>query len=219
MIRPLPQASFQFETQGGKRRGAGRHPTGRTALVSHQERPRFDKPTPAHVTLRIKDDVPSLRSSRRFAVIRRCFADARGRNGLRLVEFTVLSNHLHLIVEADTSRALSRGVQGLCIRLAKRLNAALRGRRGRIFADHYHSHLLRTPAETRNALNYVSTNAERHYGDAGPDDFSSRNPVLRELLVAPGTWLLNAGWKLRKQERPRTAESVQRAAHSRRERV
>jgi REP element-mobilizing transposase RayT len=71
--------------------------------------------TPAHVTLRVMNDVPSLRSSRRFAVIRRCFAAAKGLHGLRMAEFTVMGNHLHLIVEAETSGALTRGMQGLCI--------------------------------------------------------------------------------------------------------
>ncbi|HEX4385355.1 MAG TPA: hypothetical protein VH083_20490 [Myxococcales bacterium] len=47
-------------------------------MVSHLERPRFEKPTPAHVTLKIKNDVPSLRSSRRFAVIRRTFTTSLG---------------------------------------------------------------------------------------------------------------------------------------------
>jgi putative transposase len=194
-MKNQPQLLFRFPVRGGKRRGAGRHPKGERALVSHQPRPRFDKPTPAHVTLRIGDDVPSLRSSRRFAVIRRCFSAARGLHGLRLVEFTVLSNHLHLIVEAESSRDLSRGMQGLCIRLAKQLNAALQRRRGPIFADHYHLHLLRSPTETRNALEYVKSNAEHHYGEEGLDWFSSRNPEVRGLLVSPATWLLTLGWR------------------------
>jgi hypothetical protein len=62
---------------------------------------------------------------------------------MRLVEFSVLGNDLHLVVEADTSEALSRGMQGLCIRLAMALNRALR-RTGQVFSDHYHSRLLRS---------------------------------------------------------------------------
>jgi len=116
----LRQLAFDLRTHGGHRKGAGRKPKGKEALVSHLARPQFTKPTPAHVTLRVNDSVPSLRSSRRFAVVRKCFAASRGKSGLRLVEFTVLSNHLHLIVEADSSKSLSRGMQGLCIRLAKR---------------------------------------------------------------------------------------------------
>ena len=45
-------------------------------------------------------------------------------DGLRIVQFSVQGNHLHLIVEADSSTALSRGMQGLCIRLAKALKAS-----------------------------------------------------------------------------------------------
>jgi putative transposase len=49
-------------------------------------------------------------------------AQACGRHGLRIIEFSIQGNHIHLIVEADDSDALSRGMQGLCIRMAKALN-------------------------------------------------------------------------------------------------
>jgi putative transposase len=158
-------------------------------MVSHLERPRFEKPAPVHVTLRIENDVPSLRSSRRFAAIRLCFAKAKQQRGLRLVKFSVLSNHLHLIVEADDNRSLTRLMQGLCIRMAKALNALLK-RRGRIFADHYHSHLLLTPTEVARALEYVRRNAEKHYGERGVDYFSSGHHRWAELLAVPLTWLV-----------------------------
>jgi putative transposase len=93
-------------------------------------------------------------------------------------------------------------MQGLCIRLAKALNVALRRRGGRVFADHYHSHLLRSPREVANALEYVSSNAEHHFGKLGVDWFSSQNPELRELLMAPVSWLLSVGW--RRCVRPRS---------------
>lgn len=160
-------------------------------MVSHLARPRFERPLPAHVTLRIADDVPSLRSSRRHRRIRACFVAARGRFGLRLVEYNVLGNHLHLVVEADSKRALSQGMQGLCIRLAKALNA-LEDRRGRVFADHYHSRLLRTPTELARAIRYVVENASRHYGESEVA-FSSRALGAIEALVAPVGWLLRVG--------------------------
>jgi REP element-mobilizing transposase RayT len=191
-------AQLEFPRHGGRRKGAGR-PKGNR--VSHHPRPSFSRPAPAHVTLRVRDDVPSLRSSRRFAVIRRGFQALLGRTSFRLVKFSVLGNHLHLIVEADDSAALTRGMQGLCIRLAKALNKVL-GRKGSLFGDHYHSRLLRSPTEVARALAYVRTNAERHYGEAGVDYFSSERAEWRELLAAPVTWLLGVGWKLAK---PRAA--------------
>ena len=59
-----------------------------------------------------------------------CMAAARERHGLRVIEFTVLGNHLHLLVEADDDLALSRGMQGLCIRIAKALNRVMDDRHG-----------------------------------------------------------------------------------------
>jgi REP element-mobilizing transposase RayT len=183
-----------LRTHGGGRPGAGRKPKGATALVSHAARSRFERITPAHVTLRVADDVPSLRSSRRFRAIRDCFRKARGRFGMRLVEFSVLGNHLHLIVEADSSEALSRGMQGLGIRIARALNAPL-GRRGTVFADHYDARLLSTPTELARATRYVVQNAAHHYGERGTDLFSSRAPGAAEILAAPAGWLLRIGWR------------------------
>jgi REP element-mobilizing transposase RayT len=178
---PLPQ-------RGGRRRGAGRKPKGRTALVSHAARPAFAKPMPAHVTLRVAPHVWNLRSSRSFKRIGAAFEAARGKMGMRLVEFNVLGNHLHLVVEADDSRALSRGMQGLCIRIAKALNAMM-GRSGQVFADHFHSRLLRSPTEVAQAIGYVLTNAARHFASALPA-FSSLAPQMESLLAEPRGWLL-----------------------------
>jgi putative transposase len=179
---------------GGVRRGAGRKPKGERPMVSHLARPRFEKITPVHVTLRVSGDVPSLRSARRFTKIRECFAKARGRFGLRLVEFSVLGDHLHFIVEADDSGALSSGMQGLTIRVAKAINRMVK-RSGRVFADHYHSRVLKTPTELTRAIRYVVENAKHHYGEIGADFFSSRGRDALVALVRPVGWLLRVGWR------------------------
>ena len=194
----MKQLAFQMPRRGGKRPGAGRKPKGRRALVSHKARPHFDKPTPALVTLRVREDVWNLRSGRAFRAIEASLAAALGRFGLRVVQFSVLGNHLHLIVEADSSEALGRGMQGLLIRVAKALNRMMRGRRGRVFADHYHARLLATPTELVNAIAYVLGNHARHYGGAGVDRFSSAtlDPARRaRVLAQPVSWLLRSGWR------------------------
>lgn len=91
---------------------------------------------------------------------------------MRVVEFSILGNHLHLVVEADHALALSRGMQGLMIRIAKTLNGLMRAR-GKVFADHYHSRLLRSPTELVRVLAYVGHNAWHHYGVKGSDPYSS----------------------------------------------
>jgi hypothetical protein len=124
---------LEFSRHGGPRRGAGR-PRGNR--VSHAARERFEKPMPVLVTLRVHATVWNLRSSRAFRCIRRCLKRARGRFGARLIEFSVLGNHLHLILEADSDAALSRAMQGICIPIARALNAMME-RAGAVFSDHY----------------------------------------------------------------------------------
>jgi REP element-mobilizing transposase RayT len=186
------QLEINFRRHGGKRRGAGRKPKGDAALVSHARRAAFKRPSPVHVTLKVRHDVPSLRAADRFHAIRHAFKAARGRHGLRLAEFAVLGNHLHLIVEADDNSCLSRGLQGLCVRLTRALNRVLR-RGGNVFADRFHSRLLRTPTELVRAIRYVIDNARHHFGRADAS-CSSRAPDAQELLDAPRGWLLRTGW-------------------------
>jgi REP element-mobilizing transposase RayT len=183
---------LEFRTQGGRRKGAGR-PAGNR--VSHHPRPAFERITASLITLKLKNHVPSLRSSRRFAVVRQVFAAARGQNGLRLVEFSVQGNHLHFIVEADNKTSLSRGMQGLNVRIARALNRLLR-RTGTLFADHYHSRLLHSPTELCAAIRYVLGNAEHHFGEPGVDRFSSAAPEGAAVRSDPLGWLLRAGWRL-----------------------
>jgi len=109
---------------------------------------------------------------------------------MRVVYYSVQSNHLHLILEAEDQTALSRGMLGLTIRVARAINRAF-VRRGKVFADHYYARELRTPAEVRRAIRYVLDNAMLHAGgDPQTDPCASTVP-----LVAPHSWLLRIGWR------------------------
>ena len=157
----------------------------------------MSKPTALHVTLRVASHVWNLRSRRCFDVIEGSLAEARERFGLRVVEFSVMADHLHLFVEADSNLALSRGMQGLRVRIARGLNR-LMGRRGAVFADRYHARVLGSPIELVNAMAYVLGNAAHLYGSEGADAFSSTayDPEKRQrVLSCPRTWLLIAGWR------------------------
>jgi hypothetical protein len=91
----------------------------------------------------------------------------------QVVHHSIQSNHLHLIVEAPDRRALTAGVSGLLVRIARALNR-LWGRSGSVFADRFHERELRTPLQVRNALVYVLQNLRKHgITLAGPDPLSS----------------------------------------------
>ena len=115
----MKQLAMRLPQCGGKRKGAGRKRTSPRPRVSHKRRAQFDKAAPVLVTLRVVFGAWNLRSRRCFRIVEDCFAGARDRFGLRVIEFSVLGNHLHLVVEADSDLALSRGMQGLGVRIAR----------------------------------------------------------------------------------------------------
>lgn len=194
----MKQLATELPTWGGRREGAGRKPKGRVALVSHDARPDLDGRTPVHLVMRVRDDVRSLRARATFLAILAAFAAARERSGLRLIHYSVLGNHLHLIVEAANRDALTHAIQGLAIRLARAINRA-QERKGRVFADHYFEHPLRTPAEVRHAIRYVEQNQRLHEQRAGrpaPAGVDGCSSAATDAPVsAPRTWLLRAGWR------------------------
>lgn len=197
---------------GGRRPGAGRKPQGTRAGVSHRARPVLTGRHPLHVTLRVLPHVPNLRTRHVFACVEAALALALRRDDFRVVQFSVLGNHLHLLVEADSSAALARGMAGFSTSLAKRINA-LAGRHGRVFADRYHVRVLRTPAQVRAALAYVLLNHRSHEARAGVwlgqgsfDRCSSaacfdgwrdapRVPEPARRTARPRSWLLANGWR------------------------
>ena len=215
------QLTLSYRTWGGSRKGAGRK-AGPKPPIPHRPRKPLNPRHPVHVTLRVRRDVPNLRSQVMLAALGRAFAGARGRFGMRLVHFSVQGNHLHLLVEADSAQALSRGMAGLGIRMARRLNGAI-GRRGAAFAERYHAQVIENPRQARHALRYVLLNARLHALREDPVG-ARRGPVLFDpcssarcfdgwqdgardaghapcgepsTLVMPAqTWLLRVGWRL-----------------------
>ena len=196
----MAQLAMKFPAGwGGRRKNAGRPAKGEHAGASHLRRERLSPKHPAHVTLRIRAGVWSLRSHRSFSRLLACFEAGKERFGFRLCAFSVLGNHIHLIVEAQDEVALARGMQGLCIRIAKKLNAMM-NRKGPVFADRYHAHILRTPTEVRHARRYLATNAHDHELSKRPfeDPYCSYTLSHRwrvAPVVAPRTWLLREGWQ------------------------
>ena len=74
-----------------------------------------------------------------------------------MLQFSVQTNHVHLLVEGDGTIELRRGIQGLAIRVAKAINRRL-GRDGHVWDGRYHARVLRSPREVRNALVYILQN-------------------------------------------------------------
>jgi REP element-mobilizing transposase RayT len=209
------QGQLPFRNHGGARKGAGRKPNGERAGVSHRERAALASRFPVHVTCKLRKGLPRLRRKAEHDALRAAFLAGSDRFGFRLAHYAILDDHLHLIVEASGRDALRRGMQGLVIRIARTLNK-LWQRKGRVFGDRYHDHVLRSPKEVRNALRYVMENAKKHAAKGGgvqihtPIDVFTSAPWFdgfRERVVVRGleaiarpvaaarTWLLRIGWR------------------------
>lgn len=213
------QLPLDFRKHGGRRPGAGRKRRSDES-VPHARRPAFDGARhPLHVTLRMARGVWNLRSQRGYRVIERTLRDERAQPAetrpLRVVHYSVQGNHLHLVVEADDRTTLSARMRSLSIRLARRLNAMMGRARGRVLAERYYLHVLRTTREVRNALRYVLLNHVKHAAQAGRvgitvDPFSS-GPAFGHWsgvarlpdwspgtgpppVATPATWSLRVGW-------------------------
>jgi len=221
MPRRDPQLTLSLPTPcgwGGCRPGAGRKP-GTNPSMRHRSREHLPRTAPAHVTLRVAEGVPSLRTVRISREIERTFSKGRSRPGFRLVHYSLQGNHAHLIVEAQDRQALGRGMMAIGSRVARAVNRVA-DRSGPVLADRYHVRLLRTPKEVRFALRYVLLNARHHAartqtgglgvvldpassarwfdgwriqssrGNEPSSPDSVRSPVARAR-----TWLLTVGWR------------------------
>jgi len=156
--------------------------------LRHRSREPVAERFPCHVTLKVRKDVPSLRTVRLVKEVERTFARGCERKEFRLVHYSLQGDHAHLIVEAKDRHALGRGMKALSSRLARAVNRVF-GRSGPVLADRYHVHVLKTPREVRNALAYVLLNARRHAAKAG-------RKLARALRIDPassGRWF--DGWK------------------------
>ena len=161
-----------------------------------------------HVTLRMARGVWNLRSQRGFSQVAEALRQERRVALLRVVAFSVQGNHVHMIVEADSTSELARRMKGFGARFAKAMNRMMGRPRGKVLAERYHAVPLRSPTQARNALLYVLENHARHGARsgfnalAGPDPFAGTSVIAvargspvasTPLLSAPRSWVLRVG--------------------------
>jgi REP element-mobilizing transposase RayT len=198
---------------GGAREGAGRKAAARPR-VWHRGRAEFPESHPSLVTIRVRSDVPSLRTVRLVREVERSLCAITKRADFRVVHYSLQHDHVHLIVESEGVAALSNGMKSLAARLARAVNRVF-DRRGAVLDGRYHHRALGTPREVRAALAYVILNARKHAGPRAPvvtnsessvDPASSGRwfegwaecpalPTDRPAVSRAQTWLLRTGWR------------------------
>jgi REP element-mobilizing transposase RayT len=215
------QQQIRWPNKAGDLRGRtrearprGKHKVGRPrkpgAGVPHVTREPFDKTRALHITLRVLEVIGRLRTRRAYMAIREAAITVLTHEAFRIVQMSIESTHLHLLVEADSRAALSTGMKAFEISAAKHLNAAFsnaggwwerkraarlghalpKRRKGRVFSDRYHETHIKSPRQARHALAYVLNNWRRHREDRRAD--------ARSWRIDPFTtgWAFD-GWKER----------------------
>ena len=205
------QQVLEFRDRDGRRHRSGR-PRSKHPGVPHTRRAEFSANDPLYVTLKILEGLPSMRKRRAFRAVLRAFAGGKlgveGKAGFRLTQYSVLGNHIHLMVEADSREHLASAMSGLAIRIARALNKVW-NRGGTVFKERFHHVVLDSPRRVRNALNYIIHNGRKH-GIAGLErwfdpcssarwfeGFRDTIPDTRwpPSLAHAETWLLSKGWR------------------------
>ncbi len=208
------QLTLQSSGHGGVRRNAGRKKT--STCIPHSPRKPVSSKTPVHITVRLTPGIATLRSKKTFKIFARGVKNAKAL-GLRILHFAVLGNHFHVIAEADDQKTLASGMRSLNGTIAK---AFVTETTRQIFTARYHSEILNTPTQVKNALLYVLTNAAKHFRRSyAADEYSSlatfkglqilcrfrphldwtvssANELLNGVqLSQPRSWLASVGWR------------------------
>ncbi len=129
---------------------------------------------PRLVTVKLVRGMPNLRTrpaERRITA----WIRAAQRRDSRIVHYSIQSNRLHLIVEAEDGASLASGMKGLLCRIARGLKRWWR-RKGALFAGRFHDRAPRSMRQLCNALVFVLNNhhkCDRQYAPEACDETHS----------------------------------------------
>lgn len=173
---------------GGRRDGSGRksfHSQG----VRHRSREKVTARNPTHINIKYHS---RIRNKDFLQILKRAILNGQ-RKGLRILHYSVLSNHIHFIIEANNNAILTSGMRSMTTTLAKGQS------QGIVQIERYHLHVLKCPKETKNAFRYVVFNHERHGGKPVIDAYSSVGHYLNlkfdycvTKMDKPVSWLSSA---------------------------
>ena len=139
--------------RGGRRVGAGRkriHSKG----VAHSTREVVNERIPLHVNFKYR---LKIKNKEFVKILKRGIRNSR-RKGLKIIHFSVQSNHVHFIIEATDNKILESGMRSLTVTLAMGIN------KGKVQLERFHLHVLKSLREAKNAIKYVLLNEVKHTG-------------------------------------------------------
>ena len=168
-------------------RKRGRKPLPWRQGAPHRKRVTFTSWSALHVTLSLRPGLPSLRNWACIGSALRAFRACKEKEDFRILAWTIQSNHLHLVVEAGSSLALTRNLQGLQVRLAKGWNRLWK-RKSPVFAGRFHARLVGPKEDPRRLLAYVLKNHMRHGRVDGPCFDGASSSLWMDVWLERDLW-------------------------------
>jgi REP element-mobilizing transposase RayT len=149
-----------------------------THTGARERRLAFGSSRVVHLTLRLREGLPNLRTRKGAQIVKRAILGAQS-GGLRVVHFAVLSNHIHLICEAVSLSVLMNSMKSLTSRLGIHLRRWMREQKHYakqlevldqsglgLFRGRYNLQSIKTPTQMRQVLKYVLLNPAKHFKKA-----------------------------------------------------
>ena len=164
-------------------------PRPQSKRVPHAKRPR--RVGLSHVIYRLKEGLPELRRPKVLRALEAAFRAAKRKDGFGILAYSLQDTHIHMIVEGESAEQVSRGMQGLGVRLTRQLNRLWeRKGEGSVFRERFKQIPLDGYKRINAAFNYVLNNALKHgakRADNRPDRYSSAPwyPNLAERTRRP----------------------------------
>jgi putative transposase len=136
-----------------------------------------------HVTSRTNNKVRAFENnlSRRIMLI--ILQDAKDKFSFRLANFCIMPTHIHLLIEPGEGTNLSRIMQWIKTRSAKRWNF-LHGSKNHLWGDRYFARAIKNPKEYETVMNYIDQNPVEAGLAAAPAEWPASGAYYREQKIA-----------------------------------
>lgn len=113
-----------------------------------------------HLTQRCHNKAFLLKFERDRHYWRMCLFEACRRYGLRVLNFIVTSNHVHVLVYSEDNDTVPNAIQYVSGQMAQHYNKR-KGRRGAFWEDRYHAVPIKTREHLLECLVYIDLNMVR----------------------------------------------------------
>jgi REP element-mobilizing transposase RayT len=167
-------------------KGAGRkaiHDIG----IRHIRRAEFNRFTPLHLTIKLKK--AQIQNKKILKALKHAIMRARIAN-LKIIHFSLEHDHIHLYVECECNRILTKAMKAFGVSLAKSINRNFK-LQGRVYKSRFHLRILRSASEVKNVINYILKNGIKHRRTHSVFDPYNSTFVLHDFEILKG---INLNW-------------------------